>query len=52
MSKLTEEAKAIVEELRAIEICPSVSTQGYEDLFVRAANVLAELAWMREDSES
>jgi len=51
VSKITDEAEALVDELNRIEYCPSVSTQGYETLIRRATQVLAELAWMRKELE-
>lgn len=52
MSRLTNAAFAVAGELREIEFCPSVSTQGYEELIKRAAELLEELAWMREEAEA
>ncbi len=51
MSKFTDEAEDLVRQLREIEFCPSVSTQGYETLILKAADCLEELAWMRKEAE-
>ena len=45
MSETTAAALQAALELREVEFCPSVSTQGYEELIKRSADLLSEMAF-------